>query len=66
MSKVSNATAKKDGAKEKDNRPECKYGAKCYRKQPQHFLEYKHSHKEGNGSVSDSGSNSNIMLADNH
>ncbi|XP_037230824.1 aprataxin and PNK-like factor isoform X4 [Falco rusticolus] len=26
-----------------DNRPECPYGTACYRKNPQHKLEYKHS-----------------------
>ncbi|XP_037230825.1 aprataxin and PNK-like factor isoform X5 [Falco rusticolus] len=30
-----------------DNRPECPYGTACYRKNPQHKLEYKHSAPPG-------------------
>lgn len=26
-----------------DNRPECPYGVQCYRKNPQHKLDYKHT-----------------------
>ena len=30
---------------EEDGRPMCKYGEKCYRKNPQHFIEYQHPGK---------------------
>ena len=30
-------------AKKVDTRPECMFGAKCYRKNPEHFRQYKHS-----------------------
>lgn len=29
---------------EEDNRPMCKYGQKCYRKNPAHFREFRHPH----------------------
>lgn len=29
-----------------DTRPLCKYGAKCYRENPLHFMEYRHSGRE--------------------
>lgn len=29
-----------------DNRPECPYGLDCYRKNPQHKLDYKHTHSK--------------------
>uniref|UniRef100_A0A8C3BY88 Aprataxin and PNKP like factor n=1 Tax=Cairina moschata TaxID=8855 RepID=A0A8C3BY88_CAIMO len=32
-----------------DNRPECPYGTACYRKNPQHKLEYKHTAPPGTG-----------------
>ncbi|XP_055556396.1 uncharacterized protein LOC102049717 isoform X1 [Falco cherrug] len=34
-----------------DNRPECLYGTACYRKNPQHKLEYKHSAPPGERAV---------------
>ena len=30
---------------EEDDRPECEYGTDCYRKNPQHFKQFKHSKK---------------------
>jgi len=30
-----------------DTRPMCKYGVKCYRKNPEHFKQFRHPHKPG-------------------
>ncbi|KAF1483971.1 Aprataxin and PNK-like factor, partial [Eudyptula minor novaehollandiae] len=38
-----------------DNRPECPYGTACYRKNPQHKLEYKHSAPPGKRAVEKDG-----------
>lgn len=32
-----------------NGKPQCKYGAECIRKNPQHFQEYAHPHLDGNG-----------------
>ena len=33
---------------EEDDRPECEYGTDCYRKNPQHFKQFKHSKSRKN------------------
>lgn len=39
---MSEANEKKTRDAKYDNRPICKYGADCYRKNPAHFAEYRH------------------------
>ena len=34
-----------------DNRPECVFGAQCYRRNPHHFKEFKHKHLKGMNSL---------------
>jgi len=36
----------KKKSKIEENKPLCQYGAKCYRKNPQHFREYSHPHTD--------------------
>lgn len=35
-----------DGSSSEDDRPVCKYGAKCYRKNAAHLNTYSHPHKK--------------------
>ena len=39
---MSEANEKKTRDGKHDDRPICKYGADCYRKNPVHFAEYRH------------------------
>ena len=42
-------------AEEEDDRPECEYGTDCYRKNQQHFKQFKHSKKRKRKAIAEEG-----------